>query len=606
MSDPPQERHPGVPIGLWLAFLVVGMAVLGLARGYFPVGAFNDDASYASQAYRFSSGGSLRIELHPERPLDPYLPGSSLLLTPFAPIFPDPSDLRWVTTFFMAAGALLFGLAAARGLKSGTGGGLIAALCLWNPVTLTHGSTLLAEPAFTLLVGLSAGLVSLRGNRPFSSAGEYGLGFLLGFLPVVRTEGLLVTALLLGLLWHVRGKVPWRVAAVSTLPLLCYRGLAWATRGAMEHQFHYGQLRDYFGGRGLAEVVGQALIAQPAVVGSFLGLTGIVGKLAGGLLIAVALLGLWRARAVPVAAAWVLLPLLAAQLVWPYPDPRYGITLWPALLIACAGLLSERSRLVFLALLLLLTTPACLKALAVSAERASLDEVRWSSYRWLADNTGPEEVLMTLFDARLRLRTGRPVVAPSADSLQFADLLARACRLRVRYFLWEPGLSLRTDLFGQAQAALLPRPDLWMDASTLTQVVQKSDWDRVYRLEVDPGTYLRAYAHYREALVSSEPEQDLIAALRLVDDFPEARVALARHWLDSEDTWEKGLQLLTFVHQQYAIDFEASALLGAELLKRARASQAGDIYLQAQERAEALGFPEQARRFEQLRARAGL
>ncbi len=563
-----------------LALAVFGMVGLFGARGFFSLGDANDDAAYALVAYRLASGESFFLPGSSAQ----YLPGHPLLLAPFAWVLP-PQGLRWVTSGLTCLTACLVAWLTASKLQDRWSGFLVGTLFLLNPVTLTHGSTLLAEPTFAFLVMVLLLAVEHFLERDINSRWGYGLGLGIGWMALVRTEGLALGLFLIGRLWWSKATVPWRAMVAFATPFASYWALLRVNR---ETGAHYQQLQGFYQDKSLVEAIFLSLKSTGGAVAHFLELPAAAGFLLLGLGLLGALAG-GRKEGV-LSTPTTVVVLVAPLTLWPYPDPRYWMAAFPLLLYTSGLLLSTTSRRVFYFVLLLAMVAPVWKVFGVSAEHLSLDQERWECYRWLREESGPTELVMTLSHLRLTLRTDRPAV-PTPQAESFCDFLAQVCQRGVRYYHHDPSFRLKRDLWDRPQAQPF-QPEPWLKACSFSPTVVATRWDSLYRFEMDPDQYLTAYHHYRQAFGKSpeQAEQELKKCLRLVDDFPEARVLLAWLWLQKAGSAADGVFLLETVHQQYPPYWAATRLLAEALEAQGRTDEASKVRAQGEQRARQLGL----------------
>lgn len=560
---------------------------------YYPVGIFNDDARFVLRGYQI-------LGWEPSGPGDEvglYSPGHGLLLAAALAVA-GPEDLeavRWLPVLCMLAAAALLGLLARRWLPP-LGALGVAACFLLNPVAATLGSTLLADPPW-LALSLASLVLATRMEEGRPRLG-YAVGLLAGAGVLFRPEGWIVPGALV--LW-LAGSRRW-----AALPRVLL-GIAppLAAQFLLSPLAHAAQVTGYGAGFGwILANAGSFLVGLPRLLGAeYLGLPGSVATVGGAAFLALALVGLGRER--PWSPLLLLAGgILAVQFVWPFPDARYLLLVWPCVVLL-GGLAPGRpERAVAVAgVALLLTSPALLATVRTSSERAAVTG-RWASYAWLREHSDPQALTASPFAVRVRLLARRPSVQPQPAAL-WCQLLADACARKASFLFWEPAFQLRRDFQGRSQVELPARAELWMDSSSLVRPVAGTPWDRVYRIEVDREAFLRAFELYLAAgrldwnREAPRAERLLREALARVPDFPEAESSLALVLLQGgEARRAEALRLLEGVVARYPVDVDSAYNLGLALAQAGRADEARAILESGRERALGLGFPEKAGAFE--------
>lgn len=595
---PARGRWALAALGLALALAWVLLAQACMP--YYPIGIFNDDARFVLHGYQLLGWEPVM----PDDEVGRYSPGWGALLAAGLWLV-GPSGLpplRWMPVAFMLLSAGLLGLLARRWLPP-LGALAVAACFLLNPVAVTLGSTLLADPAW-LALSLGAALLADRwlDGRP-------RLGYLVGLLAgagvLFRPEG-----------WVVPGALVLWLAARGRWPELVRVGLGLVPPVAVEllliPQAHASQVSSFGPGTGwILENARTFLTRLPRMLGvEYLGLPEGLAPSAGAVVLALALAGLVRARRELLSPLLLLVgAILAVQLVWPFPDARYLLLAWPCLVLLGA-LAWPRRDLAAPGLALaaiLLGTPALAQAVRISAERAAV-EGRWESLEWLRENTPADSLCMSMYATRVRLLARRPCIQPQPADL-WCQVLATACAEDVDFLCWEPALQLRRDFRGQSQVDLPFRVDLWMDSSTLVRRVAATAWDRVYAVEVDREAFQRAWRLYLAAgrvdwaREAPRAEGLLRQALRTVPDFPEAKSSLAVLLLQTGRSRPEAIGLLEAVVRQYPVFLDSTYNLGLALAQEGRLAQARRVLEAGRDQARALGAQDRVPTFEEaLRA----
>lgn len=578
-------------LGLALAWMLLAR----ICMPYYPIGAFNDDARFVLGGYRLLGWDPA----YPDDEVGHFSPGfAALLAGGLRLVGPERLDsLRWMSVGFMVLAAILLGLLARRWLSPAGSVG-VAALFLFNPSATTLGSTLLADPAW-LAMSLGAAVLAER-----ALDGRPRLGYLVGLLAgagvLFRPEGWIVPGSLVLWLaarrrWPELGRV-----ALGLLPPVAVQVL-------LIPQSHASQVSNF--GEGFGWIPANALsflAGLPRTLGAdFLGLPARVAPIAGSAVLALALAGLVRARRELFSPLLLLTAgILAVQFVWPYPDSRYLLLLWPALVLlgALAWPRRDLAAAVLAAGAILLAAPSLAQAARTSQERAAV-QGRWASYEWIQQNTPPEARFMSMYAVVVRLRARRYCLEPQAADT-WCQLLANACAEDISYLCWEPAYQLRQDFRGQRQARFPLRPDLWMDSSTLVRRVTGTAWDRVYQIQVDRREFLRAYRLYVTAArldwsrEAPRAQRLFRQALAIVPDFPEARAQLAVLILQGGGSRAEAIDLLEWVVAHYPVDLDSAYNLSLALAEDGRVDQARQVLQAGRRLAIELRVPEKARAFE--------
>ncbi len=158
-----------------------------------PVGYFSDDALYILAARSILQGKyvALQIPVHP--PLNDPLPGFPLLLSPFVALLQPQWDSLKFISLLLTLGSVYFLWRLARvwlDLRPALAATAIFAL---NAETARWSVTVLSEPAF-IFMGLGSLLWLYRLLQHGGKSWEaWGLGLLLGWISLVRPQGIVFT-----------------------------------------------------------------------------------------------------------------------------------------------------------------------------------------------------------------------------------------------------------------------------------------------------------------------------------------------------------------------------------------------------------------------------
>lgn len=414
----------------WAALLLSAAPFLSL-NGY--VGRENDDAHYVLAAQSLSQGHYRHWHLPGEPPITVVTPGFPALLLPAALAAPfHLAAYQILSTLFLAAAVFLAFLWFRRRAPPEHALSL-AALFGLNPVTLSRAGAVMPEGA-GLALGLGA-LLLWEDRRPMRA------GILAAIACLVRPGALVFpAAMALAALLARDGRSLLKIIAPSALAALAWK--LWCARAAglpesLELRAQYAD--------GLWTVLSRTArfnLASMMETGgsSFLppASPGAAAMLAGAVLLALAVLGLWRARSKWNAGDWALAAGILLHLAWPWWYDRYWLTLAPFLLLRAAGSFPGiPPRRKTLALCVLLTLQFALHGRRWMAADIGLQRPpQADAYAWIQEHTRPADLFAGPFYARDTLYAGRIFLPlPLADRPE--ETVKNLDGMGVRYVLWE-------------------------------------------------------------------------------------------------------------------------------------------------------------------------
>ncbi|MFA6030609.1 MAG: glycosyltransferase family 39 protein [Elusimicrobiota bacterium] len=433
MFRAPESSSPEGGVSRWAFRALFGalavVYVLAL-RSYF-VGYFNDDAFYLIGAKSLLQGRYVQLHAPTEAAFIQYLPGYPLLLAPLLAFFAETSVVLQLYSILLLCAALV--LLERLWRASSSSGVRFAALALFgaSPIAVSLSGAVLAEGPYLLWTALVFTALSRVWERDDAKTWLL-VGALAGYGALLRPNGIcLPVSAALALLFSGR----FRSAAVCLSA-----GLAPVGGFYLRNVFHaglgtvyLGELRAPFAGgeAGLAQawtlVGGNAWFYLRAVfVKVFLSwpepfASGVLGALTVAVGAAAALRGARREGE----AGWercarIHVALYAAVLlVWFKQAPRYLLPILPfVFLYLFRGLESWTRRLPAraassvlwgaLAAGLLLCAPLNVHHLRASLYWATpVNTPALNTFRWIRENTRPDEVFAAEMQGRLYLYTGR-------------------------------------------------------------------------------------------------------------------------------------------------------------------------------------------------------
>jgi hypothetical protein len=538
-----------------LAVLAIELAgCLWLARNFYPLGYYNDDASFLGQARAFATTGRLYSapwDALDGLPLQP--PGQALWLSPWALLFPHSDDALQV----VEAGATLVtaGLLGALALPDlGPAGAiLVATLFIANGPSATNGSTLMSDIPFGLL---TVGCLLYTDRRLRDTPSALLLGLAIGCTLLLRIVGVatLAAAALL-LLLRRQGRQCLVLVAGAVAVYLPY---------ALEQRVN--PTADYVGVK--QKLLLQSFSDPHYLVAWFSGFSHVLGgdyTALGAACLPIALVlvlwGVWKVRQ-PLLPAFLLFYLLAT-LAWPFANSRYYLVWWPLCLLVAARGLPRPAALLTLSLAWLVSLPGLIGTIQVSTRVPELTLSIHDAETWVARRTPSQATIITPAAYQFWLFSGRHVYEQggSKDLLDFTFQVATE----------DPTLCvvdydhrIVKTVFGEDQISILPHLSDWLDCSTSYRKLFATPWQAVYRLTVPRGHVLVARKDLDDAVAADAAGDErraqalLDAALALWPDFPEARKFRAT--LTQPD-----FNALRQILQQYPMDFDlAKALAHAD------------------------------------------
>jgi hypothetical protein len=320
-----------------------------------------------------------------------------------------------------------------------------------------------------------------------------------------------------------------------------------------------------------------------------------------GTVLALALFGaVVRWSAAPRLYILFLVLFLGAHLAWPYPEPRYFLAVWPLLLmLACRGLpdLWQILPPTLILASLALSTP---RLLQVVSEHRLVGSLMFRSCQWVSTNVPAGDVIATPVAYRMVLLTGHPSIAQQGANT-WGEFMASVVARGASWVHFEYASTSRVDITGDTMLHQPPGLDQWMARSSWVQVgvvgpnLTGNDhpFDAVYRVVVDPGTYVAAWSHFLRsgaATSDTDKEAELRAALHLLPDFPDARDRLAVILLvRSKTPPPEALQILQDEVRAYPVDVRAGLMLSMALRAAGRAAEAQSVWDRTRAEADRIG-----------------
>lgn len=547
---------------------LIGAACLSILKQPYFIGLYGDDACYLLQAMGFTNSGlcpncSWNLESIP------YARGWSLVLVPFVYLLGDHYESYRVISGTLTVLAVILVCDLCRRVYGYLVAVLLGGVLLTSEGILVHGTTLMAEPLYLALI---SGLLWLD-CRSRSTLGEgvgeggvgrqIGKGLLAGWCACTRAEGMVVVvALAVDTLVRRR----WREFALqlgtASMVWVAVRVL-WPLKMvyAKESQLGFGGLDNLLAylwawSMNQAMQLGMNLFLAPSWI----------ERGVGGTLTALVVLAVLRQRRLRL-EHWLLLGTAMALFLWPYYTPRYWTGLLPVWLFCALSGLPRRAQVGLLCALL----TAQVISLGSRERLSSVQETNAKVELWnRLDKTGPEEVVATPFPCRAHLWSHRSWTTFSgADSLGALtrNLLVQGADIVV----WERQNNLIRGAQGQTLFPTPPSLDLWLERSTLYEVVYSNQAGVIARLKVPREQLDAAFVEWQEAFSKPQAGERLPAlehALRLVPDFPELRVL----WFVTAAevpgfSPQRVEQAITSYVGQYPHDFEVGAM-GLSILRR--------------------------------------
>jgi hypothetical protein len=470
----------------WTYLALAGfIQFLALPNGY--VGKEHDDALYvmASQAL---AHGTYRLWFLPHLPaITQATPGFPLFLLPVGLLAPGSLMGYQLLNglWLMAAGPLLFlWLRPRLGAGTAAAGSVMFSL---NPLALSRLGVVMPEPAFLLVV---LGVLCLW-DRGLTHPAVLGPALLLAYF--VRPAGVVLWGgVLIALLWDGR----WRYFLGNACVLAAGYG-AWSLwcrhgGGGVPEEMELATL--YHADR-LASIAGTVWANAKSLLGTWgsgyiplkWGLSN-GATWAGMILTAPALAGTARGlrSSQDRPAALFLGGSLGMHLFWPWWYDRYLLPLLAFLIWAAVkGLPKRLNPAVYLAGLTGLSF-LLLGWFWVGWRNKSPLPPMGDTYRWINENTGPDDGFMGLFYNRDMLYTLRAFVAvpnvPDEDAF-----FSWAKTRRVRYILWGKRRDLGYSLPDNALTRYLDQVDLWLENPARARLAFDDPAGGVRLYEVKPA-----------------------------------------------------------------------------------------------------------------------
>ncbi|MBS0265728.1 MAG: hypothetical protein JSS02_27605, partial [Planctomycetes bacterium] len=410
-------------------------------------GKVHDDGIYAVTAKSLAETGEYRIISLPDEPVQQKYPVVfPAILSVIWRVWPDfPANIVPMKCVSLLAGAVFLALSY-RVLREVSGispraAVVMVTICALAPATAELANSVMSELVFGVFSLLALLLVE-RALRP-SASPWWGVasGLLAATAWWTRSVGIaLVVALLVGLVWRRKGRVALQVAlgiVLVVIPIKLWEAPASQVDRAYEYYVGYG---DWFR-HAIADVGPRFLVWVPIknLGSTFAGLSGTlvpsqIDALPEGPFIEWPLLGVLLAGIVGVLLAIVglagrvwsktpdiwalyLVCYLLVILYWPFPSPpRFFVPVLP-LVLAASRLGMVRTGwfqspaiglpLAGLGAVLVLVLAGFSAVDQIVTARAP---VRTERYRWIRENSQPEDVVASLDDPKCFLYTGRKAV----------------------------------------------------------------------------------------------------------------------------------------------------------------------------------------------------
>jgi tetratricopeptide (TPR) repeat protein len=616
-----------------VVFALSAILAAAMHRSYEP-GMIGDDAHYYLGAVSLASSGSYRNLSHPQQiPERHFLPGYSLILTPFLMIFPEsPATARWLNGALTAVALALMAMLALE-LLPWTWATIACAWMLFQPITGFMSTAMLSEiPYLCLSLGLLLWLIARYAPRERDPAQDESgwrlaaLAAVLLALCCIRPVGfslLVATGIWLWLLG--RRREAWVVAATGLLVVGGY--LAWARSGGGESgaALYTSEFTNFAGfmtdGWAWFHAVAKKLLYYGVegtglfVPWAALHRWGWTGNLAGLLLAGLPLSALvWGSYSALRDRASLLVLYGVAHfgvlLLWPTASIRY---LWPLAPVAlvlvamgCERFARTRPRLAPVlavwALLVVGVGAAGQLALIEGRRPMVLGSIPTESFQWIRDTLEPDAVVAAELPARLTLYTGHASAAlgnyDRPDTLM-RDLLAQDAR----YVLLLERQGVQLNVGGPAEevahAERARTTALLRDSSLWTPIyANESEGTMVLQLDDAPGRFGDAYSAFeaaQRALQQGEHEgarSSLESALALDPRLGFARFSLAALLIEDDEP-ERALEMLASTRHDWPSYPLARFHYGKLLLAR------GETELAREELSAAMALAEATRSLQQ-------
>lgn len=549
---PTQEPASGDSPPAWQrVFLIVfGSALMFHFWGAQPFGTLHDDTCYISTAL----GWLGELDAPPRgRAL-----GASIMMVPYLVVSPDWMGAARVTpTLLSLLFLLLFHSFVARFAGAKLALPLSLAV-LVSPGFLLSACNVMGEPILNLAIWCAVISWGRLSSRP---AQVLLVGALIA-AALSRSEGVVLTAaaLLTLALPRVR-RHPKTLAWLAGTGLL---GLLWAASnegirvqllGIARGISGTGSPFDYFASwaDSFLRIIGERFLLSPGP-----------GFWGGLLFCCLALVG-WARLPNHGASLFlkIFVPLMGAALfLWPYPDTRYFLSLWPILVLLSARALPAKVQVAWawglVAVVTVVALPNLQRALPQQELRAA---AKAKTFEWLSTQTDPSARLVSEFSCRYLLMTRR-------KNLKFSDLhgfpqLAQYAADHPHCFVVVENNPLLKNVQGNQYFTGLPRLYPWLEASPLATKVFSNGQDVIFQLKATPGLAdsLREYWAVREQDLS-QPEQLELAIVSLEKarqrtpglPFLESHLAVL---LLSQGRADEGVTLLEGVLRQYPFDLSS-------------------------------------------------
>lgn len=580
----PKFSIKSVEVSFLAAIAVVGMAVLAVWGIPYYLGLYGDDACYLLQTFRFRTGGLCLIcgkELQPM----PYAAGWSIFLLPFVDLFGDRVGLYRLLSGTLTICAVLLVADIARRSWGRIVAFLLALMLFTSDGVLGHATTLMSEPLYLFLI---ASLVWLDQTRDSLSA-EVAKGLLAGCCFVTRGEGAVIAVALLAVTLQRRR---WKAAALQLAvggSFVVFLQKSWPVELS-----HEGQSRELFELMGINSsylwawlmnhllLLGRVLWAAPAWL----------NRTVGFLLVILAIVAILRNRPRQLDLKhWILLGTLGALFFWPYLSIRYWVAVLPLWLLAGLKGLPRQLQIGLLSALLLAQVGSQLSQPRALSEQAVASKMDFLEALGKLNGTGDGKIA-SVYPAREHFwshRTWAPFIGAESLSPMARNLYATGAEM----ITWDRQSNLITNAAGGTQFVVPDYLDLWLERSTLFEVLYSNESGLVARVVVNEEKLGKAFELWQEAINAASPQQQLLLlkqALEEVPDLPEVRA----FWLITAtqvpgSSRDEIVKMATSYVEQYPHDFPVNALLVTSLAELGAVEQAASLAELSRKEAERLG-----------------
>jgi hypothetical protein len=556
-----------------LAIITVGLLAQGFLATDYYVGLYNDDAGYLLKSWGLAFSGRCPICSLPFEPAgNPYAIGWPLFLVPFSLLFGGSLTLYRGISVTLTIITVLLAADLCRKRWGKLPAAMVALVLLFGESASDYGSTLMSEPFYAALVMLVVWLERFDDSWRHEVL-QWSLAVLCAY---TRAEGLVVVIALL----LVRGlRKSWKLGLLYPAAfLVCWFLIK--KSGLTAGGDHLDQSTTFFRAdfplwayliawfKNQALLVGRAFFYGPAWLDRMFA----VG------LAALALYGAWMSPPRrPWLGHWLILGTSGALLLWPYLGSRYWLVTLPLWLIAALMVLPRRGQVIFLGATLVLQAGSWL-----AKERNRVDlEPTYELYKRL-EGIETDEIVSSTHTFRAHAIAHRQS-SPYQGAESLGPIARNLSVAGVPLLLWERNSNLIRNMEGKTQFSYPPFLDLWLERSTLFEVLYKSEAGVIVRLVAPKDKLEKAFDMWRQALAAQTLEdrkQSLSRGLQALPDLPELRVLWIYAALESQATVpaETSSYILNYF-RQYPHDFDNAQVVVQALVQRGARATAEAVAL---------------------------